>query len=94
MKLSANLPTFTPEFLVSYARVCGETLARAHAKVGDAALIAGYLGSGATFDEAIRDYALAYADQVEKDFETFQRAVRGGRFPTETSASETAQALR
>jgi uncharacterized protein (DUF2252 family) len=94
MKLTANLPTFTPEFLVSYARVCGETLARAHAKVGDATMIAGYLGSGETFDEAIRDYALAYAKQVEEDYETFKQAVRAGRFPVETVPGETEQAIR
>ena len=94
MKLSANLPNFTPAFLVSYARVCGETLARAHAKVGDAATIAGYLGSNESFDEAIRDYALAYADQVEEDFDTFKRAVSAGRFPVETVPGETEQAIR
>jgi uncharacterized protein (DUF2252 family) len=94
MKLSACLPNFTPEFLVSYARVCGETLARAHAKVGDAALIAGYLGSGPAFDESIRDYAVAYADQVEEDYETFKQAVRAGRFPIETVPGETEQAIR
>jgi uncharacterized protein (DUF2252 family) len=94
MKLSANLPNFTPAFLLSYARVCGETLARAHAKVGDATMIAGYLGAGESFDEAIRDYALAYAAQVEEDYETFKHAVRAGRFPVETVPGETEQALR
>src|SRR6516162_1860140 len=94
MKLSANLPTFTPEFLVSYARVCGETLARAHAKVGDTTMIAGYLGTRATFDEAIRDYAVAYAGQVEEDYEMFKQAVRAGRFPVETVPGETEQAIR
>ena len=94
MKLSANLPTFTPEFLLSYARVCGETLARAHAKVGDATMIAGYLGSGEAFDEAIRDYAVAYAGQVEEDYEMFKQAVRAGRFPVETVPGETEQAIR
>jgi uncharacterized protein (DUF2252 family) len=94
MKLTANLPNFTPQFLVSYARVCGETLARAHAKIGDATMIAGYLGSGPAFDEAIRDYALAYAEQVEQDYETFKQAVRAGRFPVETVPGETEQAIR
>jgi uncharacterized protein (DUF2252 family) len=94
MKLTANLPNFTPAFLVSYARVCGETLARAHAKVGDATTIAGYLGSGSAFDEAIRDYALGYAEQVEKDYATFKQAVRAGRFPIETVPGETEQAIR
>jgi uncharacterized protein (DUF2252 family) len=94
MKLAPNLTTFTPEFLIAYGQLCGETLARAHAKAGDATTIAGYLGSAETFDEAIRDYALGYADQVEKDYETFQGAVRAGRFPIETMPSETEQAIR
>jgi uncharacterized protein (DUF2252 family) len=94
MKLTANLTTFTPEFLLAYARLCGETLARAHAKVGDAAMIAGYLGSATAFDEAIRNYALAYAGQVEEDYETFKQAVRAGRFPIETVPGETEQAIR
>jgi hypothetical protein len=94
MKLSANLTTFTPRILAAYARICGQALARAHAKAGDPTMIAGYLGAAETFDEAIRDYALAYADQVEKDYETFKRAVRAGRFPIETVPSETEQAIR
>jgi uncharacterized protein (DUF2252 family) len=94
MKVAANLTTFTPEFLTAYGQLCGETLARAHAKSGDATLIAGYLGTSPSFDEALRDYALAYADQVEQDYETFQQAVRAGRFPVESLPSETEQALR
>ena len=94
MKLAANLTNYTPEFLTAYGQLCGETLARAHAKAGDATMISGYLGTSARFDEAIRDYALAYADQVEEDYETFQRAVRAGRFPVETTPSEMEQAIR
>src|SRR5262249_14347232 len=94
MKLSANLTTFTPEYLLVYARLCGETLARAHAKVGDATMIAGYLGMGTSFDEAIRDYAVAYADQVEQANETFKQAVHAGRFPIATVPGETEQAIR
>lgn len=94
MKLSADLTTFTPKFLISYAHLCGETLARAHAKSGDAAMIAGYLGANGSFDEAVRDYAIGYADQVEQDYESFQKAARAGRFPLETLPSETEQALR
>src|SRR5262249_865945 len=94
MKLAANLTNYTPEFLAGYGHLCGETLARAHAKAGDATMISGYLGTNETFDEAIRDYALAYADQVEADYGTFQRAVRKGRFPLETVPSEVEQAIR
>ena len=74
--------------LVAYAKLYGQTLARAHAKSGKALEINGYLGSGSNFDDAITDYAVAYADQVEKDYDAFHAAVRAGRFPTETSSSE------
>ncbi len=60
--------------------MCGESLARAHAKAGDATIIAGYLGSSESFDEALRVYAFGYADQVEEDYDTFRRAIRAGRF--------------
>jgi hypothetical protein len=46
------------------------------------------LGSGSNFDDAISDYAAAYADQVEKDYDAFHAAVRAGRFPTKTSSSK------
>jgi uncharacterized protein (DUF2252 family) len=94
MKLAPNLTTFTPSLLLAYARLCGNALARAHAKSGEAATIAGYLGRNESFDEAIRDYAVAYADQVEDDYKTFKKAVRAGRFPIQTMSSETEQAIR
>jgi uncharacterized protein (DUF2252 family) len=94
MKLAPDLTAFTPALLTAYAQLCGETLARAHAKAGDATMIAGYLGTNETFDVAIRDYGLAYADQVEKDYETFKEAVRAGRFPIETMPSEMETAIR
>lgn len=53
-----------------------------------------YLGSGKNFDYAVSDYAVSYADQVEKDYEAFGVAVRAGRFPAETSASEIETAIR
>jgi uncharacterized protein (DUF2252 family) len=73
-----------PELMVSdgarlYARICGETLARAHARSGDRVQIAAYLGSSASFDEAIADFAEAYADQNEADFGTFTDALASGR---------------
>jgi uncharacterized protein (DUF2252 family) len=93
-KISPDLATTTQRVLVGYARLCGRTLARGHAKSGKAAQISGYLGSGRNFDQALTDYAVAYADQVEKDYETFRSAVRAGRFPTETSSSEMEAAIR
>ncbi len=63
--------------------MCGWALARAHAKAGDAAMIAGYLGSSDQFDDALAKYSEAYADQAERDYETFQAAIRSGRLSTE-----------
>ncbi len=62
-----------------YAALCGRTLARAHARAGDAALISGYLGRSAVFDEAIGDFASAYADQTEADWRAFKAAIKSGR---------------
>ena len=60
-------------------KLCGWALARAHARSGDAAMIAGYMGSGRTFDEAICDFAGDYADQAERDHKAFVKAFREGR---------------
>ncbi|MGO9456872.1 MAG: DUF2252 domain-containing protein [Acidimicrobiales bacterium] len=66
-----------------YARLCGATLARAHARWGDRIAIASYLGSGDAFDRAVAGFSSAYADQNERDFESFQRAVEAGRIHAE-----------
>jgi Uncharacterized protein conserved in bacteria (DUF2252) len=78
----------------AYAMLCGLALARGHDKAGDAAMIAGYLGSSDQFDEAIGDYAVAYADQVERDYKTVVKAIRSGRLKTDVSQSRLAIALR
>jgi len=83
MKVSAEVETFKPSTLVGYATMCGWALARAHAKAGDAAMIAGYLGSSDQFDDALAQCSEAYADQAERDYETFRAAIRSGRLPTE-----------
>jgi uncharacterized protein (DUF2252 family) len=83
MKVSAEPETFKPGNLVAYATLCGWALARAHAKAGDAATIAGYLGSTDQFDIALAKYSEAYANQAERDFELFQAAIRSGRLQTE-----------
>jgi uncharacterized protein (DUF2252 family) len=64
--------------LPCYAELCGNTLARAHARSGDAARIAGYMGSGGVFDAAIAEFAMSYADQVECDWRLFVAAVKAG----------------
>ena len=75
-KISADLETITPKAMKLYAEVCGWTLARGHARSGDRVAIAAYLGSGRAFDEAIADFATAYADQNQRDYETANEALR------------------
>ncbi len=64
--------------LPCYATLCGSTLARAHARSGDAARIAGYMGSGGAFDAAIAEFATAYAGQVERDWRLFVETIKAG----------------
>jgi uncharacterized protein (DUF2252 family) len=94
MKVAPEVETQPPKVMRAYAMLCGLALARAHDKAGDAAMIAGYLGSIDHFDEAVGDYAVGYADQVERDYKSFVKAVRDGRLKTDTSASDLATALR
>jgi uncharacterized protein (DUF2252 family) len=94
MKMSADVDTQTPGLMKNYATLCGVTLARAHDKAGAGAKIAGYLGKSDAFDEAIGDYAGAYADQVERDFEVFAKGIRSGKVKTDVSASDLETALR
>ncbi len=79
MKGSALVEAMTPLGLTFYARVCGWTLARAHARPGDPVAIAAYLGDSATFDRSITDFSQRYANQSEQDFQQFVKAVRTGR---------------
>lgn len=65
--------------LTHHATLCGATLARAHARSGDAARISGYMGSGGVFDAAIADFAMAYAAQTESDWRLFVDAIKSGR---------------
>ena len=68
-----------PDGLAFYARMCGQILARAHARSGDRVAIAAYLGSGDRFDNAIADFAESYADQNERDHAALVDAVATGR---------------
>lgn len=94
MKVAPDVETQTPKLMRMYATLCGMALARAHDKAGDAAMIAGYLGGNDHFDEAIGDYAVAYADQVERDYATFVKGVRDGRLKSDLSASRLETMLR
>ena len=63
---------------------CGATLARAHARSGEPAVISGYLGKADTFDRAIAAFAVSYADQVERGYESFAKSVREGKLEART----------
>jgi uncharacterized protein (DUF2252 family) len=78
-KGSAQVESMDPRGLTSYGEVCGVTLAHAHARGGDRIAIAAYLGKGDSFDRALAEFAEAYADQNERDYEALQDAVREGR---------------
>jgi uncharacterized protein (DUF2252 family) len=78
-KISADVSAMRPSDLAIYARLCGWTLARAHARSGDAIAIAGYLGSSDVFDRAIAAFAEAYADQNERDHAALVDAIPTGR---------------
>jgi sugar/nucleoside kinase (ribokinase family) len=79
MKGSANLEEIPAPYLERYAGLCGAVLARAHARTGDPAQIAGYLGKSDSFDRALTRFAFQYADQNNSDYETFKQAVNDGR---------------
>jgi uncharacterized protein (DUF2252 family) len=83
-KGSAHVDTLRVPGAITYARMCGATLARAHARSGDWIAIASYLGKGTAFDEAMADFSASYADQNERDHEALVRAVRSGRIAAET----------
>jgi uncharacterized protein (DUF2252 family) len=79
MKIKPQVEIFQTEQMLRFAKYCGWTLARAHAKSGDAARISGYLGRNDLFDEAVADFGVAYADQNEKDHDALVKAVRKRR---------------
>jgi hypothetical protein len=79
MKMSAPIEGATTTQMKMYAELCGLTLARAHAKSGDAALISGYLGKTDSFDQAIGKFAMAYANQNAKDHAALVAAEKSGR---------------
>jgi hypothetical protein len=79
MKMSAIVEDWDFDILRAYSRICAWTLARAHARSGDAARISGYMGSSETFDDVIGEFAVEYADQNERDYRAFVKAVREER---------------
>ncbi len=79
MKGSVEVEAMAPVGLTFYARTCGWTLARAHARSGDPVAMAAYLGDSDTFDKSITDFSERYADQNERDYQEFVTAVKSGR---------------
>jgi uncharacterized protein (DUF2252 family) len=83
-KGSAEIERMKPSGLAAYGRLCGWTLARAHARSGDRIAIAGYLGKSAAFDRAIVEFSRAYAEQNESDYRALTKAVKAGRITAQT----------
>ena len=83
MKGSALIERMSPAVMRRYAELCGGALARAHARTGDAARISGYLGDDDTFDRALEEFAVAYADQNDADYDAFTAAADSQRIAVE-----------
>jgi uncharacterized protein (DUF2252 family) len=83
-KGSAEIEQMVPPGMAVYGRLCGWTLARAHARSGDRIAIAAYLGGGDAFDRAILEFSKAYADQNERDYQRLVDAVKSGRVVAQT----------
>jgi uncharacterized protein (DUF2252 family) len=81
MRMTIEVEDMTKQDWFEYVEICGWALARAHARTGDAARIAGYLGRKDTFDAAIEKFALAYADQTERDHAALVKAMKAGKLP-------------
>ncbi len=83
-KGSAEVDQLVPSGMSAYGKLCGWTLARAHARSGDRIAIAAYLGKGDSFDRAIVEFSKAYADQNERDYAALAKAAESGRITAET----------
>jgi uncharacterized protein (DUF2252 family) len=81
----ANLGERLEAELPFYAKLCGRTLARAHARAGDAVALSGYMGDDSEFDKAIAEFAMGYADQTERDWHALLDAIKAGRISAESA---------
>jgi uncharacterized protein (DUF2252 family) len=93
-KGSIELEDLTGDGLAAFAQVCGELLARGHARAGDPLTISGYIGNGASFAEALADFGAAYADQTEKDWQELRRSIRSGAAGGKTASRPTPKRAR
>lgn len=87
MRMKIDIKGMSKQDWFEYVELCGWVLARAHARTGDPAWIAGYLGKAEAFDEALAAFAVAYADQTERDHLSFLKAIRAGRIRTRSSTA-------
>ena len=87
MRMKVDLTAMSQQDWFGYVELCAWALARAHARTGDPARIAGYLGKGAAFDQAVEKFAVAYADQTERDHAALVKAIRAGRLPARSGAA-------
>jgi uncharacterized protein (DUF2252 family) len=83
-KGSAEIEQMVPQGMAAYGRLCGWTLARAHARSGDRIAIASYLGKGPSVDRAIVEFSQAYSEQNERDYKALAKAVKSGRVNAQT----------
>jgi len=82
-----DVETMSKHDWYEYVELCGWVLARAHARTGDPAWIAGYMGKTDAFEEAIAKFAVVYADQTDRDYGLFIKAIRTGRIRADSSAA-------
>jgi uncharacterized protein (DUF2252 family) len=87
LKIKPVIEAMKPVNLSSYAKTCGWALARAHARSGDAVMLSTYMGRSEAFEDAMGAFAVAYADQNERDYDKFVGAIRSGRVKAETPGS-------
>lgn len=87
MRMKIDLSGMPRQDWLEYVELCGWALARAHARTGDPARIAGYLGKSGAFDQAVEKFAVAYADQTERDHSALVKAIRAGRLPEQSNAA-------
>jgi uncharacterized protein (DUF2252 family) len=85
-KIKPVVELMKPSNLKNYAGLCGHSLARAHVRSGDAAVLAGYMGKGSAFEDALADFSVAYADQNERDYAALVGAIRSGRIEAQIEA--------
>jgi hypothetical protein len=86
-KWSPDVDSFSDDELLDYAQICGGALARAHARSGDAEAISAFIGPDSSFDTAIRNFALSYAQQSKADYTAFLEAIAVGSISVRTPDS-------